>query len=272
MSAAPASPFTLAVCAEMVHTELPLPERIRRIGEHGLAAEIWDWSRPDVDLDQIAATGVLVLSMTGGLRGDLSTDDGVAALLTAARESVDAAQRLAHPQAGPPRLNLHGTALDDRGLPVRPVTAVTGAMWARAALTLEQVATLGEEHGVVFELENLNLAVDHPGTPFHSPADTRALVATVDSPHLRMNLDLYHAQIGHGDLIATCRDSLPWIGEVQVADVPGRAEPGTGEIAYRAVARALHAMGYTGIVAMEAWASGDSDAAIETFARTFSEI
>lgn len=269
-SQAPSSPFTLAVCAEMVHTELPLIERIRRIGAHGLAVEIWNWSRPEVDLHEIARTGVPVLSMTGYLRGDLVEPDGVSELLSTARESARAAQALTNDIIGTPRLNLHGTGLGPQGIPVRPTEVVTGSMWARATRTLEQIAAIGEEFGVVFELENLNRAVDHPGTPFARPADTLALVSAIDSPHLRMNLDLYHAQIGDGSLIETCRQALPWIGQIQVADVPGRAEPGTGEIAYPTIAAALAEMGYDGIVAMEAWASQDPDAAIEQFVRAFS--
>jgi hydroxypyruvate isomerase len=62
---------------------------------------------------------------------------------------------------------------------------------------------------------------------------------------------------------------LPWIGEVQVADNPGRCEPGTGEINYAAVAKALHAMGYSGPVAMEAFAESDSDAALDAFVVAF---
>lgn len=93
-----------------------------------------------------------------------------------------------------------------------------------------------------------------------------------------MNLDLYHAQIGEGNLIELCRQCLPLIGEIQVADVPGRAQPGTGEINYRAVAKALAAVGYRGTVAMEAFSSGDgedgsmavSEAALDEFIRTFS--
>ena len=84
-----------------------------------------------------------------------------------------------------------------------------------------------------------------------------------------MNLDLYHAQIGEGNLIELCRDSLPWIGEIQVANVPGRAQPGTGEINYPAIARALADMGYAGTVAMEAFASADSEAALDDFIRAF---
>ena len=76
----------------------------------------------------------------------------------------------------------------------------------------------------------------------------------VDSPALRMNLDLYHAQIGEGNLVELTRQSLPWVGEIQVADVPGRMEPGTGEVNYPAVASALARFGYRGTVGLEAFA------------------
>ncbi|MCB2141612.1 MAG: hydroxypyruvate isomerase, partial [Rhodobacteraceae bacterium] len=62
---------------------------------------------------------------------------------------------------------------------------------------------------------------------------------------------------------------LPWIGEVQVADNPGRCEPGTGEMHYRNIARALADMGYAGPVGMEAFAKGDEEAALEAFRAAF---
>ena len=114
-----------------------------------------------------------------------------------------------------------------------PTDVVTPAMWLQAVKTLTRLAELGERAGRVFTLENLNTAVDHPGTPFAKAADTLALVEAVDSPHLKLNLDLYHAQIGEGNLVALVERALPAIGEIQVADVPGRCEPGTGEIHYR---------------------------------------
>jgi hydroxypyruvate isomerase len=129
---------------------------------------------------------------------------------------------------------------------------------------------LGRREGVVFCLENLNTEVDHPGVPFARAADTLALVQAVDSPHLRLNLDLYHAQIGEGNLIELLRRALPFIGEIQVADVPGRHEPGTGEIHYPAIARMLSEAGYQGMVAMEAWASGDDEIALRRFRDAFS--
>jgi hydroxypyruvate isomerase len=84
-----------------------------------------------------------------------------------------------------------------------------------------------------------------------------------------MNLDLYHAQIGEGNLIDLVRSTVHLIGEVQVADVPGRCEPGTGEIRYPAVAAALAESGYAGVVGLEAWASGKSEVAIQAFREAF---
>ena len=127
-------------------------------------------------------------------------------------------------------------------------------MWIAAARTLTRLAELGERAGVTFTLENLNTAVDHPG-----------------GPGLRMNLDLYHAQIGEGNLIELLRRAhgQGLIGEIQVADVPGRCEPGTGEINYPAVARALADLDYQGTVALEAWAAEDSDLALDRFRAAF---
>ena len=142
-------------------------------------------------------------------------------------------------------------------------------MWLAAERTLSDVAALGERYGVTFVLENLNTEVDHPGTPFGRAADTLALVRAVDDPHLRLNLDLYHAQIGEGNLVELVRRCAPYLGEVQVADVPGRCEPGTGEVSWPFVARALAETGYHGVVAMEAFASGDPDVALERFRDAF---
>lgn len=253
-------PFALAVCAEMVFTELPFLERVRRIHELGFDVEIWDFRSKD--LDALAATGAKVQSMTGYIAGNLL--DGADELLRTAAIAVEASRRL-----GSPRLNHHGTGLGEGGLPVIPTHTVTGPMWVQAARTLERLAALGEREHVVFCLENLNLAVDHPGVPFARAEDTLALVAAVDSPNLRLNLDLYHAQIGEGNLIELVQRALPWVGEIQVADVPGRCEPGTGEINYSAIARALAQLGYTGTVAMEAFASGDSELALSRFREAF---
>lgn len=68
-----------------------------------------------------------------------------------------------------------------------------------------------------------------PCTLFGRAEDTLALVSSFDRPGLRLMLDLCHAQIGEGTLIELCKRCLPWIGEIPVADVPGRCERRTGE-------------------------------------------
>lgn len=246
----------------MLFLDLPFRERVERIHDRGFEVEIWDWSTKD--LGELARTGATFSSMTGYLRGDLTSEEGRAGLLSTARESLDRAEII-----DCPRLNLHGTGLDPNGLPVIPRTEVSGRDWIEAAETLRLVAALGGERGRVFTLENLNTAVDHPGTPFARAEDTLALVAAVDDPALRLNLDLYHAQIGEGNLVELLERALPFIGEIQVADVPGRCEPGTGEIRYERIAMALDELGYAGVVALESWASGDSDAALDAFRAAF---
>jgi hydroxypyruvate isomerase len=254
--------FRLAVSAEMVFLDLPFAQRVERIAERGFEVEIWDWTRKDVGA--LAATGARFSSMTGYISGTLADPDGAAELLRTAEKSLGAAAQL-----DCPRLNVHGTGLDGRGLPVVPAEVVTPSMWLTAVRTLGRLAELGERAGRVFTLENLNTAVDHPGTPFARAADTLALVEAVDNPHLRLNLDLYHAQIGEGNLVQLVERALPWVGEIQVADVPGRCEPGTGEIHYPAVAAALRRLGYTGVVALEGWAADDPDHALDRFRAVF---
>jgi hydroxypyruvate isomerase len=159
--------------------------------------------------------------------------------------------------------------LDSKGLPIKPVDVITGDMWLKAEHTLARIAALGEREGVTFCLENLNTAVDHPGTPFAKAADTLALVSAVDNPHLRLMLDIYHAQIGEGNLVELINKCAHYIGELQVADVPGRCEPGTGEINYPRIAQALRDIGYQGTVGLEAWPSGGSELALERFRAAF---
>lgn len=256
--------FQLAACAEMLWRDRPIDWRASRLKELGFGVGLWNW--PDHDLAKLERTGATFTIMNGYLRGRLTDDEGAAELISTARETAQVGKRL-----GVARLNLHGTGLGEGGLPVTPVEVVTGAMWLKARDTLLRVVEMAEEEGVTFTLENLNLPVDHPGVPFGRAEDTLALVAGVNHPRLRLNLDLYHAQIGEGNLIELCRKCLPWIGEVQVADVPGRLEPGTGEINYHAIATALHAMGYRGAVGMEAFASSaaDTELALEAFRKAF---
>lgn len=253
--------FQLAACAEMLWRDKPIDWRASRLKEMGFGVGLWNW--PDHDLARLEKTGANFTIMNGYLVGRLADDEGADMLLKSARETAAVGKRL-----GVARLNLHGTGLGDGGIPIAQTDIVTGDMWLNARDTLNRICDLGEELGVIYTLENLNL-LDHPGCPFGATEDVLALVSAVNRPQLRINLDLYHTQIGEGDLVRWCQKCLPWIGEVQVADNPGRCEPGTGEINYRGVALALKKTGYRGPVGMEAFAAGDADAALEAFRDAF---
>lgn len=254
-------PFQLAACAEMLWNNKPIEWRASRLHEMGLGVGLWNW--PDHDLAKLESTGATYTIMNGYLEGRLADDEGADMLLKSAAETLEVGKRL-----GVHRLNLHGTGLGDEGIPIWKNDVVTGAMWLKARDTLNRICDLAEKENVVFTLENLNL-LDHPGCPFGTTEDVLALVSSIDRPQLRINLDLYHTQIGEGDLLRWCEKCLPWIGEIQVADNPGRFEPGTGEINYPGVAKGLFNMGYRGPVGMEAFAAGDSDAAVNAFVEAF---
>ena len=246
--------FRLAACAEMIYGELPLVERVRRIHEQGFEVELWDTRNRDIPA--LAATGARFSSMSGYFGGSLIDPDSSDRVIESAESLIPTALEL-----GVERMVVHPAELGAGGVAARPVHRASGEMWLTGLRTLERLGTLGERHGVVFALENLNTVLDHPGIPLARAKDTQTLVSAAGHPNVRMMLDLYHAQIGEGNLIERVREALPWIGEIQVADVPGRCEPGTGEINYGAVARALADAGYSGVIGLEAAASGGAGVA-----------
>ncbi len=254
--------FPLAACAETIWQDQPIEWRAKKLTELGFGVGLWNW--PEHDLNKLESVGADYTIMNGYLQGRLADDDGADLLLKSAHETAQVGKRL-----GVQRLNLHGTGLGEGGIPVVKHDTVTGAMWLKAIETLNRICDMAEEEGVLFTLENLNL-MEHPGCPFNTTQDVLTLVSTVDRPQLRINLDLYHTQIGDGDVVRWCEKCLPWIGEVQVADNPGRFEPGTGEMNYPYIANALYKMGYRGPVALESYAKGDVEAALDAFRQAFS--
>ena len=254
-------PFALAACVEMLWRDRPIAWRANRLKELGFGVGLWNW--PDHDIRALEKTGATFTIMNGYLEGRLADDEGADILLKSARQTAEIGKRL-----GVARLNLHGTGLGEGGIPIVQSQIETGRMWLRARDTLNRICDFAEAEDVTFTLENLNL-LDHPGCPFGSTEAVLALVSSIDRPQLRINLDLYHTQIGEGDIVRWCERCLPFIGEVQVADNPGRCEPGTGEMNWPFIAKALFEMGYRGPVAMEAFAKGDPEAALDAFRQAF---
>lgn len=100
-------------------------------------------------------------------------------------------------------------------------------------------------------LEPLNVRVDHAGYFVVFSDHGAEIVNNANHPNVRLLFDCYHQQISEGNLINHIRKHYAQIGYFQTGDVPGRKEPGTGEVNWSNVFKAIHALGYKGIVGME---------------------
>ena len=140
------------------------------------------------------------------------------------------------------------------------VLALTGAL--RSDLTFEaqmaNVAAAGklvapylEDAGVTLVWELLNTKVNHAGYALVYSKDGADLVRATASPNVKMLFDIYHQQISEGDVIRNIQTYAAEIGHYHFGDNPGRHEPGTGELNYKNIFKAIAGTGYTGVVSSE---------------------
>jgi hydroxypyruvate isomerase len=112
--------------------------------------------------------------------------------------------------------------------------------------------------GIDVMLEPINTRVDIPGYFYDTTAAAIELMDAVGRPNVKLQYDIYHMQIMEGDLARTLERLLPRIGHIQLADNPGRNEPGTGEINYPWLLSKVDALGYDGWIGCEYRPKGDT--------------
>jgi len=122
---------------------------------------------------------------------------------------------------------------------------------ARIVAALKAAAPLAEAAGVQLVLEPLNILVNHKGYYLTTTTEAAEIITEVGSPNVHILYDVYHQQITEGNLIDTIRANIRLIGHIHVGDVPGRKQPGTGEINYKNVFQAIRDTGYAGFVVFE---------------------
>lgn len=105
-------------------------------------------------------------------------------------------------------------------------------------------------HGIAMMIEPINTR-DMPGYFMNTQADAHAIREEIGADNLKVQMDFYHVQIVEGDIAMKVRRYLPHIGHIQVAGVPERNEPDTGEVNYRYLFRLLDELGYDGWVGCE---------------------
>jgi hydroxypyruvate isomerase len=116
---------------------------------------------------------------------------------------------------------------------------------------LKRCSELLEPHQLVMVLEPLNHYRDHPQLFLYKSPQAYQICRAVDNPACKILFDIYHQQISEGNLIPNIERCWDEIGYFQIGDNPGRKEPGTGEINYRNIFKAIHARGYQGLMGME---------------------
>ncbi len=104
---------------------------------------------------------------------------------------------------------------------------------------------------------------DLPGFRLHYSTQIVDLIKRLDLPSTRLQYDVYHMQIMEGNLINTLNRLSTHIGHIQIADVPGRHEPGSGEINFSNLFKAIEAMGYSGYISLEYNPSGQTESSLE---------
>lgn len=124
------------------------------------------------------------------------------------------------------------------------------AMHTAAIEGLKRAAPICEKYGKTIIIEPMNPR-NHPGHCLYGSHDAIKICEAVGSPAVKINWDLYHMQIVEGDLCMRLREGWKHVGYLQLADNPGRHEPGTGEVNYSRVLREIHDLGYTGGVGLE---------------------
>lgn len=257
--------FKLSVCADTAFLDKPFLERASRIAAAGFLVEFWRWPEHEADLGALSNNPDITISaFTGYLGGCIVDPQGADEFIEGCKQSLPIAQRL-----GCETLFASSGELDANGQVIHPIARHPGRRWITAYNTMCRAAELGEKAGVTYVLEHLNTKVDHPGFPFTHVEDVAEIVSAVGSSRLRVLLDVYHVQVEEGSVTQAIRDYGQLLGYVHVADVPGRHEPGTGEINYPYVVSVLREAGYEGVVGLEAYPAESDEHALDQFRRLF---
>ena len=138
------------------------------------------------------------------------------------------------------------------------------AQYASMVESAKLAADLAAQGNVTMILENLNSKVNHKGYFLTSALESLKCVKEVDNPHLRMLFDIYHEAVQHGDPIPAVIEAEPYVAVFHVADQPGRHDPGTGEVKWDDIYKAIGKTGYAGYIALEFLPQGDEVNALKT--------
>ena len=227
----------------LMFTEWEFLDRFAAAADHGFQAVEFQFPyehRPDAIRAKLEASR-LTLALFNAPPGDFAGGDrGLAAL----------PDRFDEFRASIAEAKIYAEHTGAKAVHVMAGLAPAGDPQARAAYIDALRFALERLDATPVTVEPINRR-DMPGYFLNDFAAAAEIIAEIGAPNLKLQFDIYHRQILHGDVLTGLAELLPLIGHVQIASVPARAEPGTGELNDEAVLARLDALGYGGYVGCE---------------------
>jgi hydroxypyruvate isomerase len=248
------SPFPLSVMLWTIYRDRPFAERLDKVAEAGyhaveLVGEFKDWSDQDFgNVNRKKRELGITFDATSGLHASLCDPSKRDEFLSEVRAILPTMEKLECNKL----IVLSGNKVPGLSPPEHHSSCVEG---------LKKAADLAGARNVQVLLENID-PEENPRYFLTSVAEGFEIVREVNSPHVRFLYDFFHEQISEGNLIEKLEKNIDLVGLVHVADVPGRHEPGTGEIHYPNIYRKLVQLKYDRYVAMEFLPTGDPVASL----------
>ena len=253
-----------SICVEMFYPDLLFIDKLSRVVDRGFK-EIEFWSSYDKNQEELEEFqdrhGINIVTFSGHRNSAPAAEDDRKDFLTEIKTTAATAQRL-----GCPSLMVLSNALGPDGAVLRPEAVDPKRARRSMVEALFAASDIAEEAGLTLLLEPLNTFVDHPGYLLDSSSAGFDIIDAVKSEHVKLLYDVYHMQIMEGNVVETISGNIDKIGHIHFADVPGRHEPGTGELNFENILAAIDAVGYTGTVGFELSPAGTSDEALDRIA------
>jgi hydroxypyruvate isomerase len=242
--------FAKCACIETLYTELPFPARFEAAKRDGFeSVEFWNWTGKDLDAVKKNASdaGIKINGFNGDADFSLIDPSHKKNYLEFLKRSVDAAKKI-----GARSVTIHSNALGEGGKVINRYAGLSDTVKKCSMFdALLECAEIAGQSGINMNLEALNIIADHAGNFLVHTSDAAEMTRLTGSPKLKILYDVYHMQLNEGNLCGNISAFIDQIGHIHVADVPGRHEPGAGEINYARVFAHLEKTGYSGCIGYE---------------------
>lgn len=250
----PQLPMKFSVMLWTILPNLPFEQRLQKVAAAGysnveLVGEYAHWTPDEFDRANQARKKLgITFDATAGLKHGVSNPAEREALLEDLRVALVPMEKLECPSI----ILLSGNVVPGLSREAQHQGCIETLRAAAKLVEGKQIAGAP----VRLLLETID-PEENPKYFLTSAAEAFEIVKAVDHPQVQFLYDFFHEQIAEGNLIEKLENNIEHVAVVHIADVPGRHEPGTGEINYQSIFRKLGQLKYSGTIAMEFHPTGD---------------